>query len=122
MKLRIIYNILFIHFLINKNVFIFKCNLIQTSYCLEQISDNRVPPYGTQHTLQTSRNDTSPGLDDIPNRVLKILKLEGEVMDLLNHHSKALNIENTIPDDWRKSVIVPMPMKGNLPFNCYCFI
>ena len=32
---------------------------------------------------------------------------------MLNRHSKALNIENTIPDDWRKSVIVSMPKKGN---------
>ena len=63
--------------------------------------------------LRTSRNDTSPGLDDIPNRVLKIPQLEGEVTDMLNRHSKALNIENTIPDDWRKSVIVSMPKKGN---------
>ena len=31
---------------------------------------------------------------------------------MLNRHSKALNIENRIPDDWRKSVIVSMPMKG----------
>ena len=51
--------------------------------------------------LRTSRNDTSPGLDDIPNRVLKILELEGDVMDMLSRHSKALNNENTIPDDWR---------------------
>ena len=49
--------------------------------------------------LRTSRNDTSPGLDDIPNRVLKIPELEGEVTDMLNRHSKALNNENTIPDD-----------------------
>ena len=63
--------------------------------------------------LRTSRNDTSTGLDDFPNRVLKIPELEGEVMDTLNHHSKALNIENTIPDDWRKSVIVSIPKKGN---------
>ena len=34
-------------------------------------------------------------------------------MDMLNLHSKALNIENTIPDDWRKSMIVSMPKKGN---------
>ena len=33
--------------------------------------------------LRTSRNDTSPGLDDIPNRVLKIPELEGEVTDML---------------------------------------
>ena len=32
---------------------------------------------------------------------------------MLNRHSKALNIENMIPDDWRKSVIVSMPKKGN---------
>ena len=63
--------------------------------------------------LRTSRNDTSPGLDDIPNRVLKIPELEGEVTDMLNRHSKALNNENTIPDDWRKSVIVSIPKKGN---------
>ena len=63
--------------------------------------------------LQTSRNDTSPGLDDIPNHVLKISKLEGEVTDMLNRHSKALNIENTIPDDWKKSVVVSIPKKGN---------
>ena len=63
--------------------------------------------------LPTSRNDTSLGLDDIPNRVLKIPELGGEVMDMLNRHSKALNIENTIPDDWRKSVIVSIPKKGN---------
>ena len=41
--------------------------------------------------LRMSRNDTSPGLDDIPNRVLKIPELEGEVTDMLNRHSKALN-------------------------------
>ena len=46
--------------------------------------------------LLTSRSDTSPGLDDIPNRVLKIPELEGDVTDMLNRHSKALNIENTI--------------------------
>ena len=63
--------------------------------------------------LRTSHNDTSPGLDDIPNRVLKIPELEGEVTDMLNRHSKAMNIENTIPDDWRKSVIISMPKKGN---------
>ena len=39
--------------------------------------------------------------------------MEGEVTDMLNRHSKALNIEDTIPDDWRKSVIVSMPKKGN---------
>ena len=55
--------------------------------------------------LRTSRNDTSTGLDDIPNRVLKIPELEGEVTDMLNRHSKALNIENTIPDDWRNIII-----------------
>ena len=32
---------------------------------------------------------------------------------MLTRHSKALNIENTIPDDWRKSVIVSMQKKGN---------
>ena len=48
---------------------------------------------------RTSRNYTSPCIDDIPNRVLKIPELEGEVTDMLNRHSKALNIENTIPDD-----------------------
>ena len=63
--------------------------------------------------LRTSRNDISPCLDDFPNRVLKIPELEREVTDMLNRHSKALNIENQIPDDWRKSVIVSMPKKGN---------
>ena len=63
--------------------------------------------------LRTSRIDTSPGLDDIPNRVLKIPELEGEVTDMLNRHSKALNNENTIPDDWRKSMIVFIPKMGN---------
>ena len=63
--------------------------------------------------LRTSRNDTSPGLDDIPNHVLKIPELEGEVTDMLNRHSKALNNESTIHDDWRKSVIVSIPKKGN---------
>ena len=32
---------------------------------------------------------------------------------MLIRNSKALNIENTIPDDWRKSVIVSIPKKGN---------
>ena len=63
--------------------------------------------------LRMSRNDTSPGLDNIPNRVLKIPELKGEVTDILNRHSKALNIENTIPDDLKKSVIVSITMKGN---------
>ena len=63
--------------------------------------------------LRTSRNDTSPGLDDILNRPLKIHELEGEITDMLNRHSKALNFEYTIPDDWRKSEIVLIPKKGN---------
>ena len=63
--------------------------------------------------LRTSRNDTSPGLHDIPNRVQKIPELDGEVTDMLKRHYKAMSIENTIPDDWRKSVIVSMPKKGN---------
>ena len=83
----------------------------------QQRNSNQVSaPYITTEiraALRTSRIDTSPGLDDIPNRVLKIPELEGEVTDMLNRHSKALNIENTIPDDWRKSVIVSMPKKGN---------
>ena len=69
--------------------------------------------YVYYYALRTSRNDSSPGLDDISNRVLKIPELEGEVTDMLNRQSKALNIENTIPDDWRKSVVVSMPKKGN---------
>ena len=32
---------------------------------------------------------------------------------MLNRHSKAMNIENTISDDWRKSVTVSMPKEGN---------
>ena len=32
---------------------------------------------------------------------------------MLNRHSKALNDENTIPDDWRKSLIVFIPKKDN---------
>ena len=32
---------------------------------------------------------------------------------MLNRNSKAMNIENTIPDDWRQSVIVSLPKKGN---------
>ena len=63
--------------------------------------------------LRTSRNDTSPGLDDIRNRVLKTPELDGEVTDMLICHCKALNNENTIPDDWRKSVIVYIPKKVN---------
>ena len=70
-----------------------------------------LPPKFVQHYGR--RVMTSPGLDDIQNRVLKIPELEGEVTDMLNRHCKALNIENTIPDDWRKSVIVSMPKKGN---------
>ena len=81
-----------------------------------QNSNQESAPFTTtviRAALLTSHNDTSPGLDDIPNRVLKISELEGEVTDMLNRHSKALNIENTIPDDWWKSVIVSMPKKGN---------
>ena len=62
--------------------------------------------------LRTSCHDTSPGLDDIPNRVLRIPELEGDVTDMLNRHSKALNIEKTISDKCRKSVIVSMPKRA----------
>ena len=34
-------------------------------------------------------------------------------MDMLSRHSKALNIENRIPDDWMKSMIISMPKKSN---------
>ena len=82
----------------------------------QQNSNQESAPFTTtkiRAALRTSRNDTSPGLDDIPNRVPKIPELEGEVTDMLNRHSKALNIENMIPDDWRKSVIASIPKKGN---------
>ena len=36
--------------------------------------------------IRTSLNDTSPVLDDIPNRVLKIPELEIEATDMLNRH------------------------------------
>ena len=61
----------------------------------------------------TARNDTSPSLDDIPNNVLKIPELGAEVTYMLIRHSKGLNIENTIPDDWRTCVIASMPKNGN---------
>ena len=64
------------------------------------------PPNFEQHYVRNV-------YDDIPNRVLKITVLEVEVTGMLNRHSKALNIENTIPDDWRKSVIVSIAKKGN---------
>ena len=32
---------------------------------------------------------------------------------MLHRHLNEFNIENTIPDDWRKSVIVSMPKKSN---------
>ena len=55
-------------------------------------SNQKSAPFTTtdiRAALRTSRNDTSPGLDDIPNRVLKIPELEGEVTDMLNRHFKA---------------------------------
>ena len=97
-------------------------NQQQQQYCLcsQQWQQQNSNQESTQFTtteiraaLRTSRNDTSPGLDDFLNCVMKIPELEGEFTDLLNRHSKALHIENTIPDDWRKSVIVSMPKKGN---------
>ena len=39
-------------------------------------------------------------------------------MDMLNRHSKALNIENTIPDDWRKSVVVVVVVDPTPPTCC----
>ena len=71
--------------------------------------------YNNQYLSRTTvvANDTSPGIDNILNLVLKIPELEGEVTDMLSHHSKDLNFGNTIPDDWRQSVIVSMPKKGN---------
>ena len=82
----------------------------------QQNSNQESAPFTTTEIRaapRTSRSDTSPGLEDILNRVLKIAELEGEVTDMLNRHSIALNIENMIPDDWRKSVIVSIPKKGN---------
>ena len=82
-----------------------------------QLNNNQVSALFTtteiRAALRTSRNDTSLGLNDIPNRVLKIPEMEGEGTDILNRHTKALNIENTIPDYWRKNVIVSIPKKGN---------
>ena len=63
--------------------------------------------------LRTSHNDTSPGIDNVLNNVPKISVLEGDVTDTLICHSKALNSENSIPDDWKKFVFVLIPKKGN---------
>ena len=90
--------------------------LLYSQQWQQQNSNQQPAPFTTTEiraALRTSHNETSPGLVDIPNHVLKIPEVEGEVTDMLNGHSKALNIENTIPDDWMKSVIASMPKKGN---------
>ena len=93
-----------------------QCRLLCSQQWQQRNSNQESAPCTTTEiraALWTSRNNTSPGLDNILNRILKIPELEGEVTDMLNRHSKALNIGNTISDDWRKSVIVSMPRKGN---------
>ena len=76
--------------------------LLYSQHWQQRNSNQESAPFTTTEiraALRTSRNVTSPGQDDIPNRVLKIPELEEEVTDMLNRHSKALDIENTIPDD-----------------------
>ena len=63
--------------------------------------------------LRTSRSNTSRGQVNYPNQVIKISVLEGEVTDMLNSHTKALNIENMIPDNLMNSVIALIRNKGN---------
>ena len=46
---------------------------------------------------------------------MKIPELEIKVTEMLNSQSKALNFDNTIPEDLRKSVVVSIPRMGNSP-------
>ena len=65
--------------------------LLCSQQWLQRNSNQESAPFTTTEiraALRTSRIDTSPGLDDIPHRVLKIPELEGEVTDMLNRHSK----------------------------------
>ena len=65
--------------------------LLCSQQWLQRNSNQESAPFTTTEiraALRTSRIDTSPGLDDIPNRVLKIPELEGEVTDMLTRHSK----------------------------------
>ena len=66
--------------------------LLYSQQWQQRNSNQESAPFTTTEiraALRTSRNDTSTGLDDIPNRVLKIPELEGEVTDMLNRRSKS---------------------------------
>ena len=63
--------------------------------------------------LKTYRSNTTPGSDDIPTRVLQLCELEEDVLNVLNSHPILINIDNTVPDKWRDSIIVSIPKKGN---------
>ena len=62
--------------------------------------------------LKTSRSNTAPGSDGIPTQVLQLCELE-DVVNVLNSHSILSNNDNTVPDKWKHSIIVSIPMKGN---------
>lgn len=56
--------------------------------------------------LQTT-NDTAPGPDNIPNRLLKQLPKIG-----INHLLKIFNCvwsKGVFPNSWRKAVVIPIP-------------
>ena len=62
--------------------------------------------------LRTSRPNTSPGSDGIPTRIFQLCELE-DVLDVLDSHSILGNNDNTVPDKWKHSIIVSIPLKGN---------
>lgn len=65
--------------------------------------------------IQTLKKNKSPGSDGIMAEMLQAAyeKLARQIHNLCN---KAWN-EGTIPEDWGKSILVPIPKKGDLS-NC----
>ena len=63
--------------------------------------------------LRTSRSNTAPGLDGVLTRVLQLCELEEDVLNVLSSHSILSDNDNTVPDKWKYSIIISIPLTGN---------
>jgi hypothetical protein len=99
--------------------------LNQPSETTEDADDNDAPPLRIRtdppskteivQALKEMKNNKSAGIDGIPAEILKAdLNITAEALLPLFHDIWTFE---TIPDDWKRGVIVKIPKKGDLS-NC----
>ena len=62
-----------------------------------------------ERAIKTVQNGKAPGMDEIPNEVLRMRELRVHILNVLNDA-----LQHGPPQQWKETLLVPLPKKGDL--------